>query len=96
MQIAQFLQAAAHEFSDADVELFRQGLPQLADGHVRMPQNVTRIGLQLAGDEFEQRRLAGAVTPDHADTLTGVQLELRVAQDRHIAEFKRDVVEAHQ
>src|SRR5882724_11958025 len=46
----------------------------------------TLIGLLLPGDHTEQRGLAGAVWPDHADDAAGWQLESQVVDQEVVAE----------
>jgi hypothetical protein len=38
-------------------------------------------GILVAGDELEQRRLAGAIGPDHGDTAPGADHQADVAED---------------
>ncbi len=45
----------------------RRFLRDLADAQPLRQFDRTAFGRQVAGDEFEQRRLAGAVAPDEAD-----------------------------
>ncbi|MGC4009573.1 MAG: hypothetical protein QM805_11650 [Pseudomonas sp.] len=48
-------------------------LVEIADGDVLLDRDLTLVGLLLAGDHPEQRRLAGAVGPDQPDLLPPVQ-----------------------
>ena len=51
-----------------------------------------RVRLLLARDHAEERRLAGAVRPDHADDAAGRQRERQVLDEQPVAEALRDVV----
>src|SRR5690606_2301977 len=44
------------------------------------------VGLLLAHDHPEQRRLAGAVRPDHADDAAGRQAERQLVEEQPVAE----------
>src|SRR5262249_5512817 len=44
------------------------------DGDAASARDLARFRLELAGDEAEERRLAGAVRPDETDVLAGVYL----------------------
>ena len=48
------------------------------------------IGLVDAGDQVEERRLAGAVRPDHADDLALVDVQVEVVDHLQAAERHRD------
>ena len=48
-----------------------------------------RVGLLLAGDHPEERRLAGAVRPDHADDARRRQREAQVLEQQPVAEALR-------
>ena len=50
-------------------------------------------GLHDAGDHVEERRLAGAVRPDHAQHLAGCDLELDIVEDARAADPEADVLE---
>jgi len=50
----------------------------------------------IAGDDLEQRRLAGAVRADQADAVTVTESQAHRIEDQSVAEEQRDVVENHQ
>ena len=50
-------------------------LPEVADGQLPRHRHVAFVGLLLADDHPEEGRLAGAVRPDEADLLAGIELE---------------------
>ena len=50
-------------------------LAQVADDHVLAPRDRAAVRLLLAGDDLEQRRLAGAVRPDDGDAPSGGDLQ---------------------
>ena len=70
------------------VEQARAQASGLLDGAV--------VGLLLAGDQLQRRRLPGAVASDQADALTGLDGEVGVDEDALLAERDGDGVEAHQ
>ena len=57
-------------------------LPQQADPDSRPDEELTVIGLFQAGQDLDQRGLAGAVGPDQADPLAGANLERQLGEDR--------------
>ncbi len=54
--------------------------------------DLARIGLLEAGQQLEQRRLAGAVRPDHADHAAGRQREAQVLEQQLVAEALRQTL----
>jgi hypothetical protein len=46
-------------------------------------------GVELAGQREHRRRLAGAVGPDEGDDLTGVDTQVEVSDDGHLAVARR-------
>ena len=64
----------------------RPVLVDVAEVHGRAEDDAAVVGLELAGDELEQRRLAGAVRADHAEDGAGRQLERDVLDDGAVAE----------
>ena len=50
------------------------------------------VRLLLAGDHAEQRRLAGAVRPDHPDDAAGRQLEGQAVDEELVAEALLEVL----
>ena len=61
-------------------------LHRLADAELAV------VGLLLAGDHLEERRLAGAVRPDHADDAAGRERERQVLDEQPVAEALDDVL----
>jgi hypothetical protein len=53
-------------------------------------RSVAAVGLLLAGDHAEQRRLAGAVRADDADDAARRQLEAEVVDQQPVAEAPCD------
>ena len=72
----------------------RQRLLQLANAQFGTKLNVTQVGLLFAGDQPQQRGLAGAVAAHHANPLTGLDGETGLAQDSAVAEVQGYVVKA--
>ena len=56
-------------------------------------RHVAFVGLFLADDHPEERRLAGAVRPDEADLLAGIELERGVDEEDLPAVLLADVGE---
>src|SRR4029453_13131123 len=65
-------------------------LVDIAQLHRRADRESARIRLVLAGDHLEQRGLAGAVGPDHADDAARRQVEGEVVDQQPIAEALGD------
>ena len=66
-------------------------LAKVADGQFFRHGHVAFVRHFLAGDHAEQRRLAGAVGPDEADLLAGIQLERRVDEENLASVLFADV-----
>src|SRR6185312_13104091 len=58
--------------------------------------DVARVGLVHAGHEIEERRLARAVRPDHADDLPLVDVQVEPVDAHEPTEALRDAVELEQ
>src|SRR5206468_2151106 len=96
-----------HELADGDVvQPARHVLPDglvaferlaalLNEGHLDRRADLDRaaVGLLLARDHAEQRRLARAVRPDDADDRAGRHLEAQVVDQHPVAEPLGDVLE---
>ena len=54
--------------------------------------NAAFVGLALADERAQQRRLARAVRPDECDVLAALECERRVVQQFALADPERDVV----
>ena len=61
-----------------------------ADDRPPLEQDLARVGAVDAGDQVEERRLARAVRPDHADDLALVHMEVELRDDAEAAEGERD------
>ena len=48
--------------------------------------SIAVVGLLDAGEDLQQRGLAGAVAADQADALAGFQREIGVVEQGHVAE----------
>ena len=55
-----------------------------------------RIGRELAGENFQERRLAGAIPADDRDALTGLDEEAGMIEQRNVAERRRHVFQGNQ
>ena len=49
---------------------------QVADGRTRLQEAIGAVGLDDAGGDLQQRRLAGAVAADKADAVAGLDLQV--------------------
>ena len=67
-----------------------------AEQRLALEPDVAGVGLVDAGDEVEERRLAGAVRPDHADDLALVDVQVELVDAREPAEALRDALELEQ
>ena len=63
-----------------------------ASSHRVADPELAAVGLLLAGDHLEERRLAGAVRPDHADDAAGRERERHVLDEQPVAEALGDVI----
>src|SRR5699024_9448787 len=66
-------------------------LRDLGDAPARRHREVAGVGLQTAGEEREEGRLAGAVAPDEADLLAGLDGERGAVEDELDAAAQRDL-----
>ena len=67
-----------------------------ADDAAPFEEDVACGRLVDAGDEVEERRLAGAVRADHADDLSLAHVDVEPVDDREAAERHRDVAQLEQ
>ena len=66
---------------------------QITDGRGGMAEDLARLGLDEAGRDLHQRRLAGTVAADKADAVARLDLQAGTRQQRCAAEGEMDVVE---
>ena len=69
-------------------------LAEIADGDAAIDGHLALVGLLLAGDHAEQRRLAGAVGADEADLLALLERRRGLDEEDLVAVLLADVVEA--
>ncbi len=93
LDAAHLARARHHLRHDAATLALGDLLPQVADGEVASARHRPGIGFLVAGDDLEQRRLAGTVRPDDRHAATGADLQADVAEQvlrgvalRHAAE----------
>ncbi len=67
-------------------------LPEIADVIRRGSDDLAVVRRFLARDDAEERRLAGAVGPDQADLLAGVELKRRVHEEQLLAVLLRQAL----
>ena len=72
--------AGHHLGHDAAPLALRDLLPQVADREVASPRHGARVRRLVAGDDLEQRRLAGPVRPDDRHAAAGADLQADVAE----------------
>ena len=70
-------------------------LAEIADRHAGIDRHLAIVGLLLAGDHAEKRRLAGAVGPDKSHLLSLLEAHRRVDEQDLMAVLLADVVEAN-
>src|SRR5690242_3016201 len=83
----------AHDDGMDDERLFERELvlAQLADAHVRLDRDVAVRRLELARENLQERRLAGAVRADEAITVAIAELDGDVLEERLLTELNSDV-----
>ena len=89
-------EAFADDLGDRSIRRQRHVLHQPRDPHAGLPQHEARIGLQIAAEDLQQRRLAGAVAADDGDPFTGIDLEGDLVEQRQVAEGEGDTVERNE
>src|SRR5262249_60725341 len=70
-------------------------LAEVADGDAAIDRHLTFVGMVLAGDHAEQRRLAGAVRTNEADLLAPVERRGRLDEENLVAVLFADAVETN-
>ena len=71
----------------------RHVLDEPRDAQSGLTPHRPRVGRQLAADDLQQRRLAGAVAADDRHPLAGVDLQRHIVEQRQMAEGEGDVIE---
>ena len=89
-------QAGTHDVTHAGLNRIGQVLRQLADDESVLACDLTAVGLLLAGNQLQRRRLAGAVTADQADALAGLDAERGFVKNTQLAEVEGYFVESKQ
>ena len=85
---------AFHDFGDGAAALHvADVLAEVADGDAAIDGDLALVGLLLAGDQAEQRGLAGAVGTDEADLLAALQSRRRLDEDDLLAVLFADAFE---
>ena len=87
---------AVHHLGDgAAARHLAHVLAEVADGHAAIDGDLAFVGLLLARDHPEQRRLAGAVGTDEADLLALVERRRGLDEEDLVAVLLADVVETN-
>ena len=88
--------SAVHRFGNrAAARHLADILAEVTDGHAAIDRDLAFVGLILAGDQTEQRRLAGAVGADEADLLAALERGGGLDEDDLVAILLADIVEAN-
>ena len=95
-QLLYFVEPRADHGPNVQVHRLRQRLRELCDDEVALLRDLAAVRLELARDQLEGRRLAGAVAADQAHALAGFDGELGLVEDPELAEIQRDVIETYQ
>src|SRR4051794_41128380 len=74
----------------------RHVLREAADAQRRLMPDRAVLGRELTADDPEQRRLAGAIAADDADTLARFHLQARVGKKGKMAVRHRYAIQAKQ
>ena len=85
--------AAIDDVEHAAVQLLRHCLRQTRDTHALGDHAHAVIGLQLAGDELEQRRFALAVAAEQTDALAGLDRQIDAIDQRRITEAQVQITQ---
>jgi len=81
-------QAGAHDVPHRLIHGVGQRLRELADHEAGVANDLAAVRFQVAVDEPERGRLAGAVAADQADTLTGIDRELGLDENFLVTEIQ--------
>ncbi len=79
--------------TDRQIHRLGQALVELADNEVAVAHDLALVMLEFPGDQFQRRRLAGAVAANQAHALPGLDCQVGFAQDDQFTERERDFVE---
>ena len=60
------------------------------------PPHCASVGRELAGQDLQERRLAGAISADDGDALTGLDEQAGMIEERYMAERGRHTFEGNQ
>src|SRR5207253_10475657 len=74
----------------------RDHMRRQADERLAVEENVSRSRPVDAGDEVEERRLAGAVRTDHAHDLALVDVQVEIGDDVQAPEVHRQLLQLQQ
>ncbi len=88
-----FAEPPGHHVEQIAVQISGHVLGQPCAAQALASVDVTGVGEDLLGDEFQQGRLAGAVAADQADALTRFQTQVDAVQQRVSTEVEQDVTE---
>ncbi len=83
--------AALDVLSDGKRGIELELLRQIADAHLAAAGNFSRVGLAVAGEDFEEAGLAAAVAAHKANLFTGSERDRRSIEEGLMAEGEADV-----
>ena len=94
--VAQRAEALGHDVEHRLGGGERHVLLEARDDDAGLPPDGAGIRRDRAGDDLEQRRLAGAVAADDGDPLPGVDLEGDAIEERQVTEGDGDGIQGEQ
>src|SRR5262245_26239015 len=86
----QFIEGGTRLGEESAVRLEQRLLAQQTDAGAGMQADLAVVRAVESGQDAQQRRLAGAVGTDEADTLAGLKLETDILEERPLVEAARE------
>src|ERR1700754_2649160 len=90
-QVAEFAEAVRDYVEDAARGVLRHFLSEPRDARAALETDFAVVGVQVAGDELQQRGLARAVPPDDADAFAGIEGKIDLFEQERAADAEVDV-----
>ena len=84
-QLGGLTDPVGHDLEHAAVQLLGYLLGQARNPHALGQHPLTVVGLEVAGDQFQQRRLALAVAAEQADALARLDRQVDAVDQRRVA-----------
>ena len=95
-QGAELAQPAGDHVEHAAARVLRYFLLQPRDPAAAFDPHLAVIGPEVAGQQFQQGRLAGAVAADQGDALAGIDGKVDVFQQQRAADAEVDALQGDQ